>query len=430
MTHNWVTAAIDFVNAFCQTHYPDLMDPVWIHPPRGFYHNLRGNSILKLKKSMYGLRDAPRLWFENLFKYLLLPELGFTQSDIDPCLLIRTNMLVIVYVDDMGVAAEREELIDELISFLHSKGLDLQREGAFQDYLGISFSTLPDGSTHMTQSGLIKKIIQATGMNQCNPNKTPALKTPLGKDKDGEPMQDSFNYRSIVGMMLYLSGNTRPDITYAVSQVARFTHDPKKTHATALKMIVRYLSGTIDKGIIVPKFQGDLKLCCYVDADFAGLYKIDPDTDASSAKSRTGYIIFLGPWPLIWKSFLQSEVSLSTLEAEYAALSSATRMMLPIIQLIKTITSLTNCSNEFEAIMMNPGEVFEDNNGAFTVASNCRVTSRTKYFNVKYHHFWQFVKDETFKILRIKSEDQKADYLTKGLAVVLFEKNRKSSQGW
>ena len=80
--------------------------------------------------------------------------------------------------------------------------------------------------------------------------------------------------------------------------------------------------------------------------------------------------------------------------------------------------------------MMNPGEVFEDNNGAFTVASNCRVTSRTKYFNVKYHHFWQFVKDETFKILRIKSEDQKADYLTKGLAVVLFEKNRKSSQGW
>ena len=67
LMNGWCTAAIDFVNAFCQTHYPDLMEPVWIHPPREFYHDIRGKSILKLKKSMYGLRDAPRLWFENLF---------------------------------------------------------------------------------------------------------------------------------------------------------------------------------------------------------------------------------------------------------------------------------------------------------------------------------------------------------------------------
>ena len=85
----------------------------------------------------------------------------------------------------------------------------------------------------MTQSGLIQKIIKATGMEQCNPNKVPAHKSQLGKDVDGEPMNDDFNYRSVVGMLLYLSGNTRPDITFAVSQVARFTHNPKKSHATA-----------------------------------------------------------------------------------------------------------------------------------------------------------------------------------------------------
>ena len=73
-------------------------------------------------------------------------------------------MLVIVYVDDLGVAAETEELIDELITFLQSKGLELQREGEFQDYLEISFSKLPDGSVHMTQSGLIKKITKAPGV--------------------------------------------------------------------------------------------------------------------------------------------------------------------------------------------------------------------------------------------------------------------------
>ena len=91
----------------------------------------------------------------------------------------------------------------------------------------------------------------------------------MGKDLDGEPMNhNEFNYRSVVGMLLYLSGNTRPDITFAVSQVARFTHNPKKSHATAIKMIVRYLAVTIEKGIIIPPFKGDLALRCYVDADF------------------------------------------------------------------------------------------------------------------------------------------------------------------
>ena len=386
--------------------------------------------MLKLKKSMYGLRDAPRLWFENLFQYLLLPELGFTQHPIDPCLLIRSNMLVIVYVDDMGVAAETEELIDELITFLRSKGLELQREGEFQDYLGISFSKLSDGSVHMTQSGLIKKIIKATGMENCNPNKTPAHKVPLGKNEEDVPMTEEFHYRSVVGMLLYLSGNTRPDITYAVSQVARFTHNPKKSHATALKMIVRYLSGTIDKGIIVPKFTGKMQLKCYVDADFSGLYKVDPDTSSSSAKSRTGFIIFLGPWPLIWKSFLQTEIALSTLEAEYSALSSATRVMLPIIDIIKALVSNTNSNEDFEAVVLNQSLLYEDNNGAYTVATNCRVTSRTKYFNVKWHHFWQFVHDKTLKVEKISTEDQRADYLTKGLPAQPYEKHRKSTQGW
>ena len=206
MAMDWITCAIDFCNAFFQTDFPSLMEPVFLHPPRGYYQDIRRKSILKLKKSMYRLRDAPRLWYQNLFQYLLLPELGFTQSRNDPCLLFRLNMIIIVYVDDMGVAAINKTLIDELITFLCSHGLDLQREGTFQHYLGIRFSALPNGSVHMTQMGLIKKIITATGMEDCNPNKVPALKACLAKDHSGEAMTDAFNYRSVVGMLLYLSG--------------------------------------------------------------------------------------------------------------------------------------------------------------------------------------------------------------------------------
>jgi hypothetical protein len=79
-------------------------------------------------------------------------------------------------------------------------------------------------------------------------------------------MDEFWNYCSIVGMLLYLSTNTRPDITFAVSQVARFNHSPKKSHASAIKTIVHYLHRSADKGTIVTP-TGDLSLDCYVDAD-------------------------------------------------------------------------------------------------------------------------------------------------------------------
>ena len=99
-------------------------------------------------------------------------------------------------------------------------------------------------------------------------------------------MKDEWSYRSVVGMLLYLSTNTRPDIAFAVSQVARFSNDPKQSHATAVKTIVRYLVGTRDKGTLVtPTGKMDIKL--FVDADFAGLFKVEAERDPDSARSRT-----------------------------------------------------------------------------------------------------------------------------------------------
>jgi len=91
-------------------------------------------------------------------------------------------------------------------------------------------------------------------------------------------------------------------------------------------MIVRYLFRTADKGTIV-KTTGKLELDCYVDADFAGLYCCESDENPTSVKSRTGYIILLGGFPLVWKSQLQTEISLSTLESEYSALSQSMRTL-------------------------------------------------------------------------------------------------------
>ena len=162
-----------------------------------------------------------------------------------------------------------------------------------------------------------------------------------------------------------------------------------------------------------------------MDADFAGLYGIDPPKDPSSAKSRTGYIIFLGPWPLMWKSQLQTKPAYSTLEAEYSALSAAARTMITVKGLLKVITTKVNCTKDFKALMLHKGSILEDNNGAYTVAANRRITSRTKYFHTECHHFWSYIDDGTLEILRCATTEQLADFLTKGLALILFGKNCK-----
>ena len=107
-------------------------------------------------------------------------------------------------------------------------------------------------------------------------------------------------------MLLYLSINTRPDISFAVSQVCRFEADPKKSHASVVKTLLRYLKGTADKGMIIRPTKGDLRLDMYVDADYAGLHGYEDSRDPNSVRSRTGYITILGGWPIIWKSQLQT----------------------------------------------------------------------------------------------------------------------------
>ncbi|KAI2512657.1 hypothetical protein MHU86_1653 [Fragilaria crotonensis] len=403
-----------------------LSDPVWIHLPRGF-HSPRGHATcLRLLKSLYGLSVAPRLWYQHLSE--ALREEGFKACANDPCLLYKDTIMVVLYVDDLGIAYRDQNDLDKLFANLEAKGLAFTREGTFTDFLGINFTRdVVNGTLILTQKGLIQKIKEATGMSNSNYNWTPAAQAALGIDPDGPPMTETWSYRSIVGMLLYLSTNTRPDIAFAVSQVARFCHSPKRSHASAVKTLVRYLHRTSDMGMIV-KPTGTLNLDCYVDADFAGLHGRDPDRSPTSAKSRTGYIITLGGCPILWKSHLQSEISLSTLEAEYSALSSAMRTLLPLRSMLQEVASGIKLPRTFTSTIKC--QVFEDNNGALLLAVNQRITNRTKYFQVKWHFFWQHVRDGTVAIVKVDTQEQWADFLTKGLNRESFERVRKLVQGW
>jgi hypothetical protein len=420
----WTTVCIDFSNAFVQSPLPED-EPVWMHLPRGYKSTNGDQYCLKLKKSLYGHKVAPLLWFKHVGK--AFKKLGLRQSKHDPCLWYGDDIILVQYVDDCGITAPNMERIDKFIADLEADGLQLTKEETFNEFLGIKFERDDNGTYTMTQSGLIRKILTAAGMEDCNPNAVPASQAALGANKDGEPMTEKWNYRGIVGMLLYLSTNTRPDIAFAVSQVARFSNDPKKSHATAVKTILRYLKGTMHKGTKV-SISDLFALDLYVDADFCGLYGREDDRDPNSVRSRTGWIIMLNNWPILWKSHLQTQISQSTLEAEYSALSSALKIYLPLKLLVEEIVLETNCRDlQDRRVIAN---VFEDNAGAYFLATNHKITNRTKYFLAKWHWFWDAFDRKEFNIQKCATHDQRADYLTKALTRELFEANRLSVQGW
>jgi hypothetical protein len=423
LTLEWYTCSVDFSSAFVQAV---LDDPVWIHLPRGF-RSINGlNTCLRLKKSLYGLSMAPKLWYEHLKKAIL--SLGLHQSNEDPCLFIGDNLFFAQYVDDVILVAPTEDIIDQLIASLRSLGFELTKEDSLCEYLGIKFERNDEqGTFTLTQTGLIDKILEATGLTNCNPNHVPCAMQALGSDPEGEPMQETWSYPSIVGMLLYLCTNTRPDISFAVSQVARFSSNAKQSHAKAIKTLVRYLSSTKQFGMII-KPTKEMALDLYVDADFAGLHRREPDHIPDSVRSRSGYIVQLAGCPLVWKSQLQTELSMSTLEAEYSALSYSLRTLLPLKRLlIEVVSALPITASLIPTIK---ARAFEDNQGAYYLATNKRITNRTKYFLVKYHWFWSHHERNEFVVYKIDTQEQLADYFTKGLSRESFERNRLAVQGW
>lgn len=428
MIMGWKTVSVDWANAFIQA---TLKKPMYMATPRGFRSKLGNNGCLRLLKSLYGSKFAPRNWYTHLRKALL--QLGLKESAIDPCLLYRENLIMVLYVDDAGICAPTRDIINAFVQELKDLDFDLDIEDDFNSYLGIGIEEFEDGSRHMTQKGLIKKIIATCDMEGCNPNWNPTSQVSLGSDPDGEAYnQIPFHYASVVGMLLYLSNNTRLDITFAVSQVSRFTAAPKKSHASAVKTIARYLARTAENGIVV-KPDGSYNLRTWVDADFSGLHGQEPQANPASAKSRYGYIITFAGVPLLWKSQLISEICLSTLHAEYVGLSSALRAMIPLRTLTVDLLSFLDLPDNRPEVHCT---IFEDNQGAFLLATNQRVSSRTKYFNVKHHFFWSYVYSEEknpngwITIHKCPTDLMNADYLTKGLVRTVFESNRLRVQGW
>ena len=262
---------------------------------------------------------------------------------------------------------------------------------------------------------MIHRVVETLGLDSST-TKSPKGNTPvsyplLSKDKNGPPRKSTWKYRSVIGMLGFLQGTTRPDISMPTHQCARFNSNPKLSHERAVKRIGKYLLDTKDKGIV---YKPDLSkgLECYVDADFAGGWKDGDHDRPESVLSRTGYIIMFAGCPVTWASKLQTEIALSTTESEYIALSTAMREVIPFLNLMQEISNLFGISNEKPVFRCT---VYEDNESCIKVAKSPKFTPRTKHIAIKYHHFRSYVEKGTILLKSIDTKDQLADMLTKPL---------------
>jgi hypothetical protein len=344
---------------------------------------------------------------------------------VDECVFFRGNVIFVVYVDDGIFASPDKKEVDKAIHEMQQH-FDMEDQGDITDYLGVNVEKLPNGDYKLTQPHLINQIIEETQISKrITGRPTPAASTKiLQRDNKAPAFNNRFNYRRAVGKLNFLEKSTRPDIAYATHQVARFCEDPKATHGEAIEHIAKYLRDTADQGIILrpsPEKSFDV----FADADFVGnWHRMTASDDPSTAKSRSGYVILYADCPIAWSSKLQTNIALSSCEAEYIALSESLRDTIPLMDLVTEFAE-----HGFKILSSAPRvycKAFEDNSGALELARLPKIRPRTKHINIKYHHFREHVRLGLIKIFPISTENQLADIFTKPLAQNLFLKLRKA----
>ena len=396
---------LDIKTAFL---HGDLEEEIFMEQPEGFVDEKQKNKVCRLVKSLYGLKQAPRAWNSKFNDFLV--RFGLERSAADPCIYYRhkdkTITVVAIHVDDGLVCSNKTEELSAILQ--HLDNVFEIRSFPANRYLGLDISrNRAQKEVWISQSHFITKLLEKSGMSSCKPKSVPADPNARLESKNVpkqiEEKETDMKYREIVGALMHLTVNTRPEIAFAVNQAAKFCQHPEPAHWNAVKRILAYLAGTVNFGICFRKSKVDT-ITGYTDADYAG--------DVQSRRSTTGFVFILHGGPVSWASKRQTCTSLSTTESEYVAACETSKEAVWLQQLVSEI------SNKKKEV---PIPLFCDNQSAIRLVRNPEFHQRTKHIDVKYH----FIRDQQeggkIDLQYIPSDDQLADVFTKPLAAPRFK---------
>jgi transposase InsO family protein len=394
--HGWDLRSGDIANAFANA---DIDKATYIAMPPGFKRigNDGRPMVLRLKKSLYGLHQAPRLWYEQLSAFL--KQHGFEACvEGDCCVLYNkaTGVILVVYVDDMlatGTAdGEQLRAVFELVA----SRFEMKDLGFPSKFLGINFNRTADGSITLVQDAYISAVVERFGMADAHSAHTP-MATDLTASLNS-PLLDTelqAQYQRLVGSLQWLATSTRLDISHTVSQLQQRVQAPRQCDMAAGRRVLAYLKGH-PFGITYRCTGKGVRLLGFADASYA--------SDAATRRSHTGYVFTLAGAAVAWRSKKQQCVTLSTTEAEYVALCEASKEVAWLRRQL-----------DFLGHPQGPIPLFEDNSAAIYLANDDGAAHRTKHIDVKFHYVREQVAKGVVRVVAVRTDEQHADVLTKAL---------------
>lgn len=386
---------MDVTGAFL---YGEIKEEVFVSLPKGAYSG--NNNIVKLKKSLYGLKNSPKCWNQK-FNTVITKE-GFVRSKCDSCLYTKYNgtdkIFVLIYVDDMLIFGTNEDEITKLKTVLN-KEFKMKDLGLISDFLGINVKqNLQNGTTVLSQRNYLENVIKRFGMDNCKPMMTPMDQNFNSKIFESDVKCDKNIEgicRRIVGCLMYAVSGTRPDLCFAISILSRYQKCANSVLLSALKRVLRYVKHTIDYNLVYK--CDDTMLQGFCDADWGG--------DQRNRKSTSGYLFTFANCLIVWCSKKQSSVSLSSTEAEYVSMSMAASEACWLVNLLRDFGFRNIC----------PVNLFCDNQSAILNASTESV-KRLKHVDIRYHFVKDLIKNNKICLKYICTSKQPADMLTKSLS--------------
>ncbi|GJY53607.1 retrovirus-related pol polyprotein from transposon TNT 1-94 [Tanacetum coccineum] len=300
-----------FLNGF-------INEEVYVAQPSGFIDFQKPKYVYKLKKALYGLKKAPKAWYDRLKAFLIKHE--YLIGMVDNLLFTKKSkshlIIVQIYIDDIIFGSTSQNLCDDFVKIMHDEfEMSMMRELNF--FLGLQIKQMED-RIFFNQSKYIKEMLKNFGLEDSKPTKTPmSTEIKLTKDDEADSV-DSSKYQGMIGSLLYLTAS-RHDILFSVCLCARFLENPKTTHLEAVKHIFRYIIGTTHLGLWYQKGTG-IETIVYADFDHAG--------DYVDRKSTSGVCTFMGCCLTSWFAKKQTALAISTTKAEYVSAGKACQQAL------------------------------------------------------------------------------------------------------
>ena len=323
------------------------------------------------------------------------------------------KVVIPVFVDDLTLVSKSKDAIDCVKSQLAAT-FKLKDLGPTSWLLGVQVIYNREKRTlQLSQRQYIIDLLKRFGMMDCKPMATPMvpgshLSKAMGPSSPSEKEEmQNIPYLNAIGALNYLAICTRPDISYAVGCLARYSGDPGLMHWIAVKHVMRYLKGTIDLKLTYSLSNIDRSFQIWTDADHGG----NPD----NGKSTSGYMLKIGTGAVSWSSKLQSIVALSNTEAEFVAATSAGT------EVVWTRNFLRELGLEVDG----PSDIHIDNQSALSVAKNPEHHGRMKHLDLQFFWLRDAASQRVISISYIPTGDMTADLLTKALSRQLVEKYRR-----